>query len=106
MKKIAGIILAAGTSSRFDSTIPKQLYMINDKSVLQYSIDSMCDFVDELVVVINKDIKFDCTTNKCKITFIENNINIKGEKFFRWINEVPTILFLLIVFLVVFQPNI
>ena len=36
----------------------------------------------------------------------ENNINIKGEKFFRWINEVPTILFLLIVFLVVFQPNI
>ena len=36
----------------------------------------------------------------------EKNINIKSEKFFRWINEVPTILFLLIVFLVVFQPNI
>ena len=36
----------------------------------------------------------------------ENNINRKGEQFFRWINEVPTILFLLIVFLVVFQPNI
>ena len=36
----------------------------------------------------------------------ENNINKKGEEFFRWINEVPTILFLLIVFLVVFQPNI
>ena len=36
----------------------------------------------------------------------ERNINKKDAKFFRWINEVPTILFLLIVFLVVFQPNI
>ena len=36
----------------------------------------------------------------------ENNMNRNVEKFFRWINEVPTILFLLIVFLVVFQPNI
>ncbi len=36
----------------------------------------------------------------------ENNNNQKDEKFFRWINEVPTVLFLLIVFLVVFQPNI
>ena len=36
----------------------------------------------------------------------ENNKNKKDEKFYRWINEVPTILFLLIVFLVVFKPNI
>ena len=36
----------------------------------------------------------------------ENKVNIKKEKFFRWINEVPTILFLVIVFLVIFQPNI
>ena len=36
----------------------------------------------------------------------ESNINRKDEKFYRWINEVPTILFLLIVFLVVFKPNI
>ena len=36
----------------------------------------------------------------------ENERNRKNEKFFRWINEVPTILFLLIVFLVVFQPSI
>ncbi len=35
----------------------------------------------------------------------ERNVNNKGERFFRWINEVPTILFLLIVFLVVFQPS-
>lgn len=42
---------------------------------------------------------------KIRKTF-ENNVNTKDEKFFRWINEVPTILFLIIVFLVVFQPNI
>ena len=36
----------------------------------------------------------------------EKRINDKDEKFFRWINEVPTILFIVIVFLVVFQPNI
>ncbi len=36
----------------------------------------------------------------------ENETNKKDEKFFRWINEVPTILFLIIVFLVVFQPII
>ena len=36
----------------------------------------------------------------------ENERNIKNEKFFRWINEVPTILFLSIVYLVVFQPSI
>ena len=36
----------------------------------------------------------------------ENMENKKDERFFRWINEVPTVLFLIIVFLVVFQPSI
>ena len=36
----------------------------------------------------------------------ENKINNKNERFFRWINEVPTVLFLVIIFLVIFQPNI
>ena len=34
----------------------------------------------------------------------ENDINQKTEKFFRIINEIPTILLLVIVVLVVFQP--
>jgi len=36
----------------------------------------------------------------------ENRINKKSEKFYRLINEVPTILFLIIVFLVVFKPMV
>ena len=30
--------------------------------------------------------------------------NTKDEKYFRWINEIPTVLFIIIVFLVVFKP--
>lgn len=35
----------------------------------------------------------------------ENDANMKSEKFFRVINELPTILLLIIVILVVFQPR-
>ncbi len=34
----------------------------------------------------------------------ESGMNRNHEKFFRWINEIPTILFLIIIFLVVFKP--
>lgn len=34
----------------------------------------------------------------------QNNQNIYSSKFYRFINEIPTILLILIVFLVVFQP--
>ena len=36
----------------------------------------------------------------------ERGENKNTEKFFRWINEIPTILFIIIVFLVVFKPSI
>ena len=40
---------------------------------------------------------------KCCIS-LKNNSNNKSSKFFRIINEVPTILLILIVFIVVFKP--
>ena len=40
---------------------------------------------------------------KCLLA-LKNNTNIKSSKFFRIINEVPTILLILIVFIVVFKP--
>ena len=40
---------------------------------------------------------------KCLIS-LKNNSNIRSSKFFRIINEVPTILLILIVFIVVFKP--
>ena len=39
----------------------------------------------------------------CRKKF-ENNTNTKSEKFYRIINEVPTVLMIIIVFLVVFKP--
>ncbi len=30
--------------------------------------------------------------------------NKNSERFFRWLNEIPTVLFLIIIFLVVFKP--
>ena len=35
----------------------------------------------------------------------EEGKNDKNDNFYRWVNEVPTTIFLIIVFLVVFKPN-
>lgn len=76
---IIGIILAAGTSSRFKSETPKQLYSINNKPIIEYSIDNMIDLVDKLIIVINSNIIIpnlvtDTGVNS-KIVILENNIN-------------------------------
>ena len=34
----------------------------------------------------------------------KNDINKKTSKFFRWLNEVPTIILILVVFIVIFKP--
>jgi len=41
---------------------------------------------------------------KCLIS-LKNNSNTRSSKFFRIINEVPTILLILVVFVVIFKPN-
>ena len=40
---------------------------------------------------------------KCLVS-LKNNSNTKSSKFFRIINEIPTIMLILIVFLVIFKP--
>ena len=40
---------------------------------------------------------------KC-LASLKNNSNTKSSKFFRIINEVPTIMLILIVFIVIFKP--
>ena len=48
-----GIILAAGRSSRFDSPIPKQLYELNGKPIIQHSIDLLSKHLDRVIIVTN-----------------------------------------------------
>lgn len=50
-----GIILAAGKSTRFDSPIPKQLYPINGKKIIQYSIDLLEKYLDDVIIVANSE---------------------------------------------------
>jgi 2-C-methyl-D-erythritol 4-phosphate cytidylyltransferase len=57
-----GIILASGKSNRFNQSIPKQLYPINNKPIIDYSIESL-SILDDVIVVTNSEcydkIKFD-----------------------------------------------
>ena len=42
--------------------------------------------------------------SKCRIYFY-NKVNSKTSKFFRIINEIPTVMLIIIIFLVIFMPN-
>ena len=48
-----GIILAAGNSTRFNSETPKQLYLINSKPIINYSIGVLSQCLDEIIIVTN-----------------------------------------------------
>ena len=51
MKKYA-IIVAGGTGSRMNSTIPKQFLLLNGKPVLYYSIDAFLRAYDDLEIIL------------------------------------------------------
>ena len=53
-----GIILAAGISTRFNKDIFKQMYSINGKRMIEYSIDAMYPVVDNLIIVVNSKCNF------------------------------------------------
>jgi ribitol-5-phosphate 2-dehydrogenase (NADP+) / D-ribitol-5-phosphate cytidylyltransferase len=48
---ISAVILANGKGERFGSTIPKQFVSLNGKPVIQYSIDVLEKFCDEIIIV-------------------------------------------------------
>ena len=48
-----GIILAAGNSTRFNNEDPKQLYLLKNKPVINYSIDILNQCLDEVIIVTN-----------------------------------------------------
>jgi len=48
-----GVILAAGNSTRFQNEVPKQLYSINNKPIINHSIDILGQCLDEVIIVTN-----------------------------------------------------
>ena len=72
------------------------ILVTNIESALWINIKIVC-------IVLMSSFHMYCA--KIRVQFEKNN-NKKNEKFFRYINEVPTILFIVIVFLAVFKPGI
>ena len=72
-KRIYAIILAGGKGSRFKSRLPKQLHKINDKTVLEYSIDTFkktCLF-DKILVIVPGEWKDEIQKIDSDLTIIE-----------------------------------
>ena len=74
MIKNVGVILAAGSSQRFNSSFHKQYLKLNGKEVVYYSIDAMkqSDCFDLIIVVVDKD-EYDSgyISNKYNVTCIQ-----------------------------------
>jgi len=51
-----GVILAAGNSTRFSIEMPKQLYYIDGKPMVEHSIDLLRSHLDRVIVVANSKI--------------------------------------------------
>lgn len=74
-----GVILAAGRSSRFHNSIPKQLYPIGDKPIINHSIDLLSETLDEVVIVTNSICYNQIKTTK-KILLNDEDDRIKSIK--------------------------
>ena len=57
--KNTAVILASGTGERFGEKIPKQFYKINEKTILEYSLDAFEQNknIDEIILVTNPDFR-------------------------------------------------
>jgi len=67
----SAIILAGGNGTRMDSNIPKQFLVLNDKMLIQYSVDQFVKNknIDEIIIV-------SCNDWIQKLKYIYNNISI------------------------------
>jgi 2-C-methyl-D-erythritol 4-phosphate cytidylyltransferase/2-C-methyl-D-erythritol 2,4-cyclodiphosphate synthase len=67
------LILAAGNSSRFSSDTFKQLYPINEKPIIDWSIDIISKFFTDIIIVTNSSCIIK-TNHKIVINDIDNRI--------------------------------
>jgi 2-C-methyl-D-erythritol 4-phosphate cytidylyltransferase len=80
-----GVILAAGKSTRFDSEIPKQLYPINGKPIIQHSIDLLSKHLDKVIIVTNSECSDKITGN-----VIINDVDSRLESIKVALNSIET----------------
>lgn len=70
MNKIACVITAGGIGSRFDCNTPKQFYKINNKFILQITIEKFLQITNNLIVVIPKQSEEFFRQNFKNISFV------------------------------------
>jgi 2-C-methyl-D-erythritol 4-phosphate cytidylyltransferase len=81
-----GLILAGGTSTRFGGEIPKQLYLYKNIPLIKYSIESIINQVNYIIIIVNsqcytqiKNIIDNELYSNTKIYLIINDINCRLE---------------------------
>jgi len=77
-----GILLAGGNSTRFNNKTAKQLYIINNKPIIEYSLDSMCKLLNFVVVITNSKLFNDISKLQSKyknIIVLINDIDCRLE---------------------------
>lgn len=72
--KVSAIVLFAGASTRFDAKESKQVYLLKNKPVFEYSLNTIANSkeINELIVVVNKNVK-----EEIESFILENNIPAK-----------------------------
>ncbi len=49
------VLVAAGSGARFGSSVPKQFLRLNDKSIFLYSLETLADLCDEIVIPVSRE---------------------------------------------------
>jgi 2-C-methyl-D-erythritol 4-phosphate cytidylyltransferase len=86
-----GVILAAGTSTRFNYKVPKQLYKINGIPIIMYSINAMINLLNKIIIVTNStcyDQIYNLIKDNDKVTVLINDENCRLESINVAINHV------------------
>ena len=96
MNKVYGLILASGTGERTGLNIPKQFFKINDKTLLEMSIDAFekNEFITDIIVVSHWDFieetqKIIEKNNYKKVRKVIKGGQTRQQSSYNGVNEIP-----------------
>lgn len=79
LPQVAGIVLAAGTSSRFGEQ-NKLLTALDGKSLVRHAVESVCEVLSNVVVVLGYEADaVRSAVDDCPVSFVENEAYAAGQ---------------------------
>ena len=78
--KHAAIIVASGSGSRYQSDIPKQFTIINDKMVLEYTLEKFIHIVDKIIIVVPQNYQQSISDHFAQFSNIEVCVGGKSRQ--------------------------